>query len=388
MDGVDKIINKVKKTGDAGLIELTGKYDGITIKNIEVNQNKIQDALKKTDKEFLKTVKESAKNIEDYSMRSMPELSSYYESLSVSIEDRLIPVESVGIYVPGGEYSYPSSVLMSAIPAGVAGVKKIFMVSPPGKLSDAVLAAASVAGVDRVFRVGGAQAVAALAYGTQTIPKVDMVVGPGNSYVQAAKKKLSERNLIGIDMIAGPSEVVIIADKNQSSGIIGIDLMAQAEHAADARATLLTESRSLIEDTEKVINKNFKNRIELIYTKNLNEAVKISNSMAPEHLQVMCGQENLDKIIGKIRNAGAVFVGKDTPVAVGDYWAGPSHTLPTGGASKFSEGLNVRTFLKKVSFMKCTEKGIGKIAGRIEKFALQEGMKYHALSVSERKKKK
>ncbi len=387
MDGVDKIIQKVKESGDAALIELTEKYDGVEIKNLEVSAGEIRKALRRADTKIISNLRKAAKNIKAYAGNFMPQINAKYQNPGVTIDDRLIPVESVGVYVPGGKYSYPSTVLMTAIPARVAGVKKIYMVTPPGKLSDAVLAAASIAGVDKVFRIGGAQAVAALAYGTKAVPKADMVVGPGNSYVQAAKRKLSNSGHIGIDMLAGPSEVVIIADKTQSPVIVGIDLMAQAEHAEDAKATLLTDSRELLEETKKTIEKKYRPRIELIYTEKLNDAVKISNNLAPEHLQVICCKENQDKILGKIRNAGAVFVGKYTPVAIGDYWAGPSHTLPTGMTAKFSEGLNVRNFLKKVSFIKCTKEGLAGISGSIEALANEEGMKYHAQSVSKRETK-
>ncbi|MEA3506552.1 MAG: histidinol dehydrogenase [Elusimicrobiota bacterium] len=388
MDGVDKIIQKVEERGDAALIELTQKYDGVELANIEVSADEIRRAFKNADENLVSNLKAAAKNIKSYAEKSMPKLSSEYSNPGVRITDRLIPVESAGVYVPGGEYPYPSTVLMTAIPARVAGVEDIYMVSPPGNLSDAVLAAASIAGVDRIFRVGGAQAVAALAYGTETVPKADMVVGPGNSYVQAAKRKLSNSGHIGIDMLAGPSEVVIIGDSSASGDITAIDLMAQAEHAEDASATLLTDSKELLEKTKKNIDEKYKSRIELIYTESLSDAVKISNNLAPEHLQVICSSENSDRILEGIKNAGAVFVGAYTPVAVGDYWAGPSHTLPTGMTAKFSEGLNVRTFLKKISFMFCSKNGLDEISKSIESLANEEGMKYHARSVSERKKEK
>ena len=281
--------------------------------------------------------------------------------------------------MPGGKFSYPSSVLMSAIPAQVAGVQEIYVVSPPGNMTSEVLSACRIAGIRRVFRIGGPQAIAALAYGTETVPKVDMIVGPGNKYVQQAKHFLSAQ--VGIDIIAGPSEVVIIADGAQSPDWLAADLIAQLEHSDDAQATLITDTQELIEKVRHIITGSFSERVKFLKVKDMKEAVKESNSIAPEHLQIM--SDNVP--VKKIRNAGAVFIGKWTPVAVGDYWAGPSHTLPTGGTSRFSEGLNVRNFLKKVSFIESTQEEIKQSAFKISEFAKIEGMEKHSLSILKRK---
>ncbi len=301
----------------------------------------------------------------------------------IKITDKYIPIESVGIYVPGGKYPYPSTVLMSAIPAKVAGVKNIYMVTPSTNLTASVFAAAAISGVDRIFKIGGPQAIAALAFGTETVPKVDKIVGPGNSYVQQAKFLLSAQ--VGIDMIAGPSEVVIIADGAQNPDWIATDLMAQLEHSDDSKATLITDDEKLIEKVQRHIKANKPMYVPtMIKVEDMAEAVKKSNEIAPEHLQLMLENKVINQIKNSIKNAGAVFVGKWTPVSIGDYWAGPSHVLPTGGAARFQEGLNVRNFVRKVSFIECSAEGIKKSANSISKFAETEGMEYHGQSILKR----
>jgi len=259
------------------------------------------------------------------------------------------------------------------------------MVSPPAKLTSEVLAAAQISGVDRIFRAGGAQAVAALAFGTKSIPKVDKIVGPGNKYVQKAKHILSD--IVGIDMIAGPSEIAIIADETSDADLIAVDLMAQTEHAHDACGFLITSEAALIENVKEKLESAFLERVKFIKTESLRESVDKANEIAPEHLQLVCSKDNNLKLIPEIRNAGAVFIGQYTPVPVGDYWAGPSHTLPTGKTAKFQEGLGVRSFIKKVSFIENSHRAMKRTADKIGKFALLEGMEFHRKSVLKRKEK-
>ncbi|MGM0441735.1 MAG: histidinol dehydrogenase [Elusimicrobiota bacterium] len=385
---VKNIINRVEEKGDEALVEFTKEFDSIelTPKEIEIDDYTRKKQAQKTDPRIADSLKKAAQNIRNYARRnfeSLPEEQNIKNN-GASITDRYIPVKSAGIYVPGGQYSYPSSVLMTAIFAREAGVKEVFMVTPPGKLTPAVIKAAQISKVDRIFQIGGAQAIAALALGTRSVPPVDIIAGPGNMYVQQAKKELSDR--VGIDMLAGPSEVVIIAQGSREYSWIANDLMAQAEHAPDARAILVSPDDSIIKNVKKLIVDEFNDRIDFKKTKDIGEAVDISNRIAPEHLQVICSKKEEEAVLGGIYNAGAVFVGKYTPVAVGDYWAGPSHTLPTGRTARYSEGLNVRTFLKKVSFIKSTGGDFEKSGEHIERLASSEGMEYHKNSVSVRKK--
>ncbi|MFC2048652.1 histidinol dehydrogenase [Elusimicrobiota bacterium] len=410
MDGVNslnshinRIAHEVNENGDSALIKYTSKYDAIelNLESLEVSKEEWNREAAKVDSELWNILQKAADNIENYAREQKNNLSieSEINNNGIKIKDRLILIEKVGVYVPGGEHPYPSTVLMCAIPAKAAGVNDVVMVTPPGNLKPSVLAAAKIAKVDRIFRVGGAHAIAALACGTESIPRVDMVVGPGNKYVQEAKRYffggqlvdvMSNTTLnIGIDMVAGPSEVVIIADEAQDPEWIAADLLAQAEHADDAYATLLTTSEKLSKQVSELIPEELQKRISIegdIYN-DLEETVAQSNIIAPEHLQLMLTEENLKKVENKIRNAGAVFVGRLTPVAVGDYWAGPSHTLPTGSSAKYSEGLNVRTFYKNVSFIKCDSEIVARDYADIAKFADTEGMKYHAESIRQRLEK-
>lgn len=390
---VKDIIQNVRSKGDEAVIEYTKEIDykdepGIKFgfEDMEVNGDEWKEKAESLDPEMRGILEKAAVNIRTYAEKQNIYRDSEVDNDGIKIKDRFIPIEKAGIYVPGGNYPYPSVVLMCAIPARVAGVKEIIMVTPPKKLNPAVYAAAEIAGVDRIFRIGGAQAIAALAYGTETVPKVDKIVGPGNYYVQCAKWRVSKD--VGIDMLSGPSEVVIIADEHQNSECVALCLLSQYEHADDAKAILITDSKKL----EKEVNEKIKEKLaeykppfngEIIYkpVENLDMAVERANQIAPEHLQLMCSDENIKKIEENIRNAGAVFIGRNTAVAVGDYWAGPSHAIPTGGAARFQEGLNVRSFLKMVSFIKCEKEIIKRIADPIAKFAEEEGLKYHAESV-------
>ncbi|MFH1415089.1 MAG: histidinol dehydrogenase [Elusimicrobiota bacterium] len=383
-DFLFELIEGVREKKDAALLEFSDRFDGIKLSRdeIEVSREEWQEKAAGITEELRKVLSGSALNIKNYSEKQNIFNDYEIDNNGINIRDKFIPVESVGIYVPGGKYAYPSTVLMCAIPARVAGVEKIYMLTPPGNITPCVLAAAQIAGVDRIFRIGGAQAIAALAYGTETIPRVDKIVGPGNKYVQWAKLHLS--GIVGIDMIAGPSEVVIIADKEQDPAWVATDLIAQAEHAEDAVGILITDSQQLLEEVKKLIPAGLYNRITFKKVEDLDEAVVESNRFAPEHLEVMCSEENIGNIEGKIRNAGAVFLGKNTPVAIGDYFAGPSHTLPTGRSARYEEGLNVKSFMKKVSFIRCAGSNLKEILQNVESFANEEGMKYHAESVRKR----
>ncbi|MFW6134019.1 MAG: histidinol dehydrogenase [Elusimicrobiota bacterium] len=386
-DNVHEIINQVIEKGDDALIECTRKFDGVTLekKEIEIKKEEWKGLIKQIDEDLYNAISGAFENINTYSKNQLKLYKdSKYSKEGIEITDKFIPVEKVGLYVPGGRFSYPSSVLMSAVPARVAGVDEIFMVTPPGKLTPSVLAAAEIAGVDGIFRVGGVQAIAALATGSSRIPKVDKIVGPGNDYVQCAKQILS--SVVGIDIMAGPSEVVIIADGFQNPEFIKADLLAQAEHSDNAAGILISESGDIMEKVSFNDNEKIKERIKKIKVDNIIQAADVSNTIAPEHLQIMVKKEKEREIQKKIKNAGAVFINKNTPVAVGDYWAGPSHTLPTGGAAKYQEGLNVRNFLKRVSFIECTKSGITKAAPYVAKLAEAEGMIYHKESILKRLK--
>ncbi|MBN2406835.1 MAG: histidinol dehydrogenase [Elusimicrobia bacterium] len=389
---VKDIAKNISKHGDAALAEYTLKFDGVNIteSDIEVKKEEWKETAGKIHPEIKDVIDRAAGNIKKYAESQNIYKNREYTNGGMRITDKYIPIEKVGVYVPGGNYSYPSTVMMCVIPARVAGVKEIVMVTPPGNLTPAVMYAARISGVDRVFRLGGAQAVLALGYGwARSVPSVDMIVGPGNVYVQCAKMLVSD--VVGIDMISGPSEVCIIADGKQDPGLIAVDMMAQFEHAADAKAVLISDSKKLIEEVQeeiaglKILGKaRFEGVIEYAPVDGLDAAVDKANEIAPEHLQIMCSRENIRKIESGIKNAGAVFIGRNTPVAIGDYWAGPSHALPTGGTARFSEGLNVGTFMKKVSFINCSEESVREAAGQIEKLAQEEGMNYHAESVRKR----
>ncbi len=385
---VKNIIKKVNRDGDEALIEFTSRFDGVRLgrDDIEVNEKTKERESSKVDRETLESLKKAAKNIKEYAAQNYKTIprEELIKGNGVIIRDRYIPVKRAGLYVPGGEFSYPSSVLMTAIFAQEAGVKEVVMMSPPGKLTPEVIKAAQISGVDRIFRIGGAQAIAAMALGTESVPGVDIIVGPGNMYVQEAKKELSDK--VGIDMLAGPSEVVIIAHESKEYSWLATDLMAQAEHAPDARAVLVTPDKDIIENVKKLIIPRLRERVEFKLAEDIGSAVNISNRIAPEHLQIICPEKAEKNVLEGIYNAGAVFVGKYTPVALGDYWAGPSHTLPTGMTARYSEGLNVRTFLKKVSFMESSKASFQGWMKDVERLAGIEGMEYHKKSVSLRRK--
>lgn len=376
---VGKIIEDVRANGDKALLKYTRKLDGFSLNegSLRIADEVVKDSVKKVSPQFLATLDKVKKNIERFQRRTLPK--SWVSSRNgVTLGEKYTPLESVGIYIPGGKYPYPSTVLMTAIPAQVAGVKNIIMVTPPSNINNDVLAAACVCGVKEVFQVGGAQAIAALAFGTKTIPRVDKIVGPGNIYVAVAKKLVFGQ--VGIDSIAGPSEVIVVADDFAKSEFVIADLMAQAEHGSGASATLLTTSSRLYRRVKSKIAHHRNVKVKLI--KDFDEIINEVNEEAPEHVELLVKDA---KILGKkIKNAGAIFMGYYTPTATGDYVAGPSHVLPTDRAAHFSSGLDSADFVKRSSIIEYTSAALNKTAKDIITMAEREGFKYHAASVIQR----
>ncbi len=373
---VKRILEDVRKRGDRALVEYSWRLDRTRIrpKGFLVSKSEIRKAVSEVSSPLKAALKMAARNIEHYQRRLLPR-PWQEERDGLIIGERYIPVEKAGIYIPGGRHSYPSSVLMCALPAKVAGVKKVIMVTPPSNIVPQVLYAAHIAGVDRIYRIGGAQAIAALAYGTRTIPRTDLIIGPGNIYVTLAKQMVFGK--AGIDMLAGPSEVMILADDSASLSFVLKDLKAQAEHDPLARATLLLTSRRLY--ARVVPELRGKRQFSIMKVRSQEEAVRIINQKAPEHLELMVKRPG--EILKKITNAGAIFLGHHTPVALGDYWAGPSHVLPTGGSARFSSGLSSLTFLRRVSIVQCRKEKLRKVGRHIMVLSKAEGMNEHAESV-------
>lgn len=393
---VSEIIENVRLNGDKAVKEYTEKFDGKAPQNTEITAEEIDSLVSQCDKEFLEAVTKAAENIKDFHQRQVTQSWLTTKENGVIMGQRVRGLHRVGIYVPGGTAAYPSSVLMNAIPAKLAGVKEVIMVTPPGKdgkPNPNIMAAAKTAGVDRVFLMGGAQAVAALAYGTETVPKVDKIVGPGNIFVATAKKLLY--GVVDIDMIAGPSEILVIADKTANPKFLAADLMSQAEHDRLASSILLTDSKELAFETEKelarqcellsrkeIIEYSLENYGAIIVCSDMQQAVDFANELAPEHLEVCC--ENPMEYIGKLHNAGSVFLGNYSPEPLGDYFAGPNHVLPTSGTARFFSPLSVDSFVKKSSFIYYTEDALKNDAELIEKFAETEGLTAHANSIKVR----
>lgn len=397
-DAVRDIINNVMSDGDAALFEYSRKFDGVTLSSFKVSEEEFAEAERLVGEDYRAILKRSADNIAAFH-RCQLRKGFEIEEDGCDIGQKVIPLESAGLYVPGGTAAYPSTVLMNAIPAKIAGVGRIVMVTPPlknGKIKPEVLVAAQVAGIDEVYKIGGAQAIAALAYGTESIPKVDKITGPGNIYVATAKKMVF--GVCGIDMVAGPSEILVIADDGAEAKNVAADLLSQAEHDMRATAVLITDSQNLAEEVSyelerqvrllpryEIANKSLEDNCKLIVTDNLEEAVRLSDKLAPEHLE-LCVKEP-EKLLGIVRNAGSVFMGYNTPEAVGDYYAGTNHTLPTGGTARFSSPLGVEDFIKTTQYVKYTRQKLEKSADDIIKFAQSEGLTAHAESVAVRFKK-
>lgn len=396
VDAVTTIINSVKEQGDDAVREFTVRFDGMVPKKTVIEKDELQSYIDQVDEDFKNAVINAKNNIYDFHKRQAQQSWMTTQSNGVIMGQRVRGLKRVGIYVPGGTAAYPSSVLMNAVPAKIAGVEEIIMVTPPGKDGNPnpdIMAAAAIAGVDRVFLVGGAQAVAALAYGTEKIPKVDKIVGPGNIFVATAKKLLY--GVVDIDMVAGPSEILIVADKTAKPAFLAADLMSQAEHDKMASAILLTTSYDIARATAKeierqlkylqrqeIIEQSFNDYGEIIVCENLEQAIDFANGLAPEHLE-MCVEEPL-KYIGKIDNAGSVFLGNYSPEPLGDYYAGPNHVLPTSGTARFFSPLSVDSFIKKSSFIYYTEEELKKAKDDIVKLADTEGLTAHANSIKVR----
>ena len=393
---VENILKDVKKRGDKALFEYTKKFDKVDLKTLEVSEEEIQKAFDTIDKELLEVIKYSHDNIKLFHEKQVRNNFIVKKENGVSLGQIINPIEKVGLYVPGGTAAYPSTVLMNAVPAKIAGCKEIIMVTPPtsdGTILPSLLVAAKIAGVDRIFKVGGAQSIAALSYGTESIPKVYKIVGPGNIYVAMAKKMVYGE--VSIDMIAGPSEVLIIADDSANPVHVAADLLSQAEHDKLAASILVTTSKELAENVaeqleiqlkelerEEIARTSIENQGRIIITKTIDEAIKISNEIAPEHLELAVS--NPFELLTKIKNAGSIFMGHNTPEPLGDYLAGPNHTLPTSGTAKFSSPLSVDDFIKKSSFIYYSKEGLEEVKDKVIKFAESEGLTAHARSVSKR----
>ncbi len=396
VDIVSTIIRNVKENGDDAVREYTVRFDGSVPKKTVITKEELQSYLDMVDDDFKSAIIKAKDNIYDFHLRQAQQSWMTTKENGVIMGQRVRGLHRVGIYVPGGTAAYPSSVLMNAVPAKIAGVKEIVMVTPPGKDGNPnpnIMAAAAVAGVDKVFMVGGAQAVAALAYGTERIPKVDKIVGPGNIFVATAKKLLY--GIVDIDMVAGPSEILIVADKTADPSFLAADLMSQAEHDKLASAILLTTSADLaratlheidkqIKDLERqnIIEESLENYGEIIVCESLDQAISFANELAPEHLE-LCVSEPL-KYIGKVDNAGSVFLGNFSPEPLGDYFAGPNHVLPTSGTARFFSPLGVDSFVKKSSFIYYTPQELSKAKDDIITLAESEGLTAHANSISVR----
>jgi len=375
VETVKPILDDVRDGGDYALSTYTKKFDefDLNLDNIRISPKEIDAAYSRADKGLIKALKHAKSNIEKFHREQLRQISEGWKTeveRGVSISEKTVPMDSVGCYVPGGRAPYPSTVLMTALPARIAGVERIAVCSPP-KISDGILAACKIAGVDEVYRVGGAQAIAALAYGTETINPVSKIIGPGNVYVMAAKMLVYGK--VDIDGPAGPSEILIIADKSANPEFIQADLLAQAEHDPDAQAMVVTDSKKLADGI---------NNSTVVLTKTISECIEFANDYAPEHLEIMC--RNPKKVSQKVRNAGAIFLGDYSPVAAGDYCSGGNHVLPTAGTAKFSSRLGVDDFLKKVSVQNLSREGLERLRTSIEKLSDAEGFKAHRDSVKVR----
>ncbi len=392
---VTEIIEDVKKRGDEALIEYALKFDRAELESLEVTKEEIDEACEEIGEIYIGMLERAAANIRDFHSRQVRQGFVCNSRPGVFAGQKVLPLERVGLYVPGGTAAYPSSVLMNCIPAKLAGVDEIIMVTPPsgGSIPAQILAAARVAGVGRIFKCGGAQAVAALAYGTESIPAVDKIVGPGNAYVAEAKRQVSGK--VGVDMIAGPSEILVIADAGSDPVYVAADLLSQAEHDRRASAVLVTDSEELAKDVTLEIEKqllslprqaiardSIENHGLIIIVDNIGEAVAMSNRIAPEHLE-LCVDDPFG-LLDKVRNAGSVFLGRNCPEAVGDYMAGPNHTLPTSGTARFYSPLSVDDFVKKMQFTYFSADALADIAEDVDMFARSEGFDAHARSVMRR----
>ena len=391
-DIVADIIARVRERGDEALLEYTARFDKAQLKDMRVSEGEMAAAVACVEPEFIEILKKAAGNIRRFHEAQKRQSFIINDEDGIVMGQKIIPVDRAGLYVPGGTAAYPSTVLMDAIPAKIAGVKEVVMVTPPsadGTVNPAILAAASVAGVDKIFKVGGAQAIAALAYGTQSIPKVDKIVGPGNAFVAEAKKQVFGK--VSIDMIAGPSEILVVADAASNPRHVAADLLSQAEHDRLASAVLVTDSMELARDVSAeleiqlpllerydIARASIDNNGKIIVADSLDVVIDIANELAPEHLE-LCVDNPFD-YLDKIRHAGSVFLGRNCPEALGDYLAGPNHTLPTSGTAKFSSPLSVDDFVKKTQYTYYTADALKRVARDVAAFAKKEGLTAHARS--------
>ncbi len=390
---VTDIIDKVKVEGDDALYYYCERFDKVSLDSLEVTKTEIDEAFESIDAGFIEILKEAAENIRTFHKNQIREGFEIKKEDGIVLGQRVLPLDKVGVYVPGGTASYPSTVLMNIIPAKLAGVGEIIMVSPPkadGKIKAEILAAAKIAGADRIFKVGGAQAVAALSYGTQSIPCVDKIVGPGNAFVAEAKRQVFGR--VAIDMIAGPSEILVVADANSNPSFVAADLLSQAEHDKFASPVLVTDSMDLAvavqQELEVQLNKlprveiarvSVDTRGCILVSESIEEAVALSNRIAPEHLELCV--DNPFEILPLVKAAGSVFLGRYCPEALGDYFAGPNHTLPTSGTARFSSPLSVDDFVVRSAYSYYTAEALNKVGKKIAVFANREGLDAHANSV-------
>ena len=389
---VSEIIRNVRERGDAALFEYCEKFDGAQLASLAVTENEIKEALDSSEPEFLDVLRRAAENITAFHSRQVRNSFILNEKCGVVVGQKIIPVDRAGLYVPGGTAAYPSTVLMDAIPARIAGCREVVIVTPPGrdgKVNPAILAAAAVAGVDRIFKVGGAQAIAALAYGTESIPRVDKIVGPGNAFVAEAKRQVY--GTVSIDMIAGPSEILIVADSGSNPRHLAADMLSQAEHDRMASAVLVTDSAALAAQVADEIERqiplleradiaraSIDANGKIIVADSIRDAIDISNEIAPEHLE-LCVDSPFD-YLDLVRHAGSVFLGRNCPEALGDYFAGPNHTLPTGGTARFSSPLSVDDFVKKMQYTYYSRDALEDVASDVALFARKEGLTAHARS--------
>ncbi len=389
---VTDIIYNVRKNGDKALLEYTEKFDKAKLTSLKVTKEEIDEALGSVDPEFIRILKRAASNIRKFHEKQVRNSFIINDENGIVTGQKVIPVDRAGLYVPGGTAAYPSTVLMDSIPAKIAGCKEVVMVTPPmenGKVNPVILAAASIAEVDTIIKVGGAQAIAALAYGTETVPKVDKIVGPGNAFVAEAKKQVF--GTVSIDMIAGPSEILIVGDATCNPKHLAADLLSQAEHDKLASAVLVTDSMELAKKVQaelelqipqleraEIARASIDNNGKIIVADSLLAAIEISNEIAPEHLE-LCVDNPFD-YLDAIRHAGSIFMGKNCPEALGDYMAGPNHTLPTSGTAKFSSPLSVDDFVKKTQYTYYTREALERLAKDVEYFATKEGLTAHAKS--------
>ena len=389
---VTDIIANVRDKGDEAILEYNRKFDKADLQTLLVSEAEIQEAFEAVEPEFLRILKQAAENIRAFHEKQVRNSFIMNGAPGVILGQKVTPIEKVGLYVPGGTAAYPSTVLMDAVPAKIAGCGEIVMVSPPGadgKINPVILAAAKIAGVTKIFKCGGAQAVAALAYGTQSVPKVDKIVGPGNAFVAEAKKQVFGR--VAIDMIAGPSEILVLADGKSDAKHVAADLLSQAEHDKLASAVLVTDSEALAEAVSAELEKqipllpraeiaraSIDNNGKIIVAETLMQGIHIANEIAPEHLELMV--DNPFEYLDTVKHAGSIFMGRNCPEALGDYYAGPNHTLPTSGTARFSSPLSVDDFVKKTQFTYYTADALQAVAADVNYFANQEGLQAHGKS--------